>query len=414
MKPITRSPLPIISLVCATLSLTALAIFIRERAAHPTVYSSAPLVQLSTRTLSDAEQRDQDIAFYTQRTNEDRASATDRLTLASLYFSRSRSGGARSDLAQAESLARASITLRDQRNGRAFEVLASVLMARHAFREAHTVALRADSLEPATPSHLALLGEIELELGDYAAAAKHFTATMYDGRQFTIGSRLARWYEVTGRAAEARSLLQRCIVEVDRRDDLPQEQIAWFHYRLGELELRLGNIAAAESAFQQGLLRHPDDIRVLGGLARAALARNDWRRAIAYGEQAMTMQLEPGTLGTLSQAYAALGDSANAARYAKAMSLSALTQPGEIHRVWGLFLLDHGSQADRADVLRRATRGLRERKDVYGYDLLAWALYRNGQTDAARGAMQHALSQRTEDVLLQSHARAILRADTRQ
>jgi tetratricopeptide (TPR) repeat protein len=213
---------------------------------------------------------------------------------------------------------------------------------------------------------------------------------------------------VTGRAAEARGILRRAIVEVDRRDDLPREQVAWFHYRLGELELRTGHVAAADSAFHVALLRHADDVRALGGLARTALMRNDMRRAITYGEDAINIQLDPATLGTLSQAYAALGDSVQAKQFAKAMSLSALTQPGQIHRAWGLFLLDHGTASDRADVLRRARREVRERRDVYGYDVLAWALHRTGRAAEARDAMRIALSQRTEDVLLASHARAIL------
>jgi tetratricopeptide (TPR) repeat protein len=409
MTTAVRMPSQRLPLVGAALALSALALLlIHNRNAAVTVHSSAPLIEFDAEALSETAQRDADIAFYAQRAREDGAGATDRLTLARLHFARARSSGSQSDYAQAESLARESVSAREQRNGQAFEVLASALMARHAFREAHTIALQVDSLDPGVPSHLALLGEIELELGDYDAAARHFKAVHYDGRQFTIGARIARWYEVTGRSVEAREILRRALVEVDRRDDLPREQIAWFHYRLGELELRTGRLASADSAFQTALQRNPEDVRVLGGLARTALARNDWRRAIEYGENAINIQLDPATLGTIAQAYAALGDSAQATQYGKAMSLSALTQPGQIHRAWGLFLLDHGSAADRADVLRRARRELRERKDVYGYDLLAWALHRAGRSTEARAAMRLALSQRTEDVLLASHARAIL------
>jgi tetratricopeptide (TPR) repeat protein len=196
-------------------------------------------------------------------------------------------------------------------------------------------------------------------------------------------------------------------VNVDRRDDLPREQVAWFHYRLGDLELRVGNLAAADSAFRSGLARHPDDVRVLGGLARAALTRHAWREAIDFGERATAIQLDPATLGTISRAYAELGDTVQAASYARAMSVSALKQPGVIHRAWGLFLLDHGTAQDRTDVLRRARRELRDRKDVYGHDLMAWALYRNGQLVEARKEMRLALAQHTQDVMLNEHARAM-------
>lgn len=374
---------------------------------------SKPVIESPSIRYDESEVRDRDIDFYSKRIAEDAESAIDRFMLAKLLFARSRVTGSTSDIDHAERLVKESISERTQRNYSAFELLASLLMARHEFAAAREVALRADSLDPGNSSHLALLGEIELELGDYQSAGKHFAAIQYDGRNFTTGARLARWYELTGRIDVAREYLKRAIIKVDRRDDLPREQAAWFYYRLGDLELRVGNVAAAESAFVSGLARNQDDVRILGGLARAALTRGAWREAVDYGERATVTQLDPATLGTISLAYAKLGDSAQAGAYAHAMSVSALKQPGAIHRAWGLFLLDHGTTHDRADVLRRARKELRDRKDVYGHDLMAWALYRNGQLDEGREEMKLALAQNTQDVMLAEHARAIGAAPAR-
>jgi tetratricopeptide (TPR) repeat protein len=378
----------------------------RRDAAHGD-QNAKPLVAFSTAPYNESEVRNRDIELYDRRIQEDPSSAIDRFTLARLLFTRSRNTGSTIDLERAEKLVRESITERTQRNYQAFELLSSLLMAQHKFADARTVAMQADSLDPNNPSHLALLGEIELELGDYDAAARHFNAVSYDGRNFTTGARVARWYEVTGRIARARLFLQRAIVAVDRRDDLPREQVAWFHYRLGELELRVGDVNAADSAFLRGLARNPDDVRILGGLSRSALARNEWQKAIDYGERATAIQLDPSTLGAISVAYGKLGDTAQSSSYARAMSVSALEQPGVIHRAWGMFLLDHGTPQDRADVLKRARRELRDRRDVYGHDLMAWALYRDGQIENARKQMRLALSQNTEDVMLTQHAREI-------
>ncbi|HEY0242411.1 MAG TPA: tetratricopeptide repeat protein [Gemmatimonadaceae bacterium] len=368
---------------------------------------ATPLIAMPATPYDESTVRDRDIEFYSRRLAEDPASAADRVTLAKLFFTRSRITGSEADLTRAEELARESIAERAQRNYQAFELLASILMARHEFREARKIAAQVDSIDPGSHSHLALLGEIELELGDYDAAARHFGAIQYDGRNFTTGARLARWYELTGRLGKARTFLKQSILKVDHRDDLPREQVAWFHYRLGDLELRAGNTGAADSAFNRGLTRNPGDPRALGGLARSAFARGDWQRAIEFGERATAAQLDPGTLGIVSASYYRIGNSEQAASYAKAMSASALEQPGPIHRAWGLFLLDHGSATDRARVLELARRELEDRKDVYGHDLLAWALYRNGQLAEARAEMKIALSQRTEDVMLAGHARAI-------
>jgi tetratricopeptide (TPR) repeat protein len=180
--------------------------------------------------------------------------------------------------------------------------------------------------------------------------------------------------------------------------------VAWFHYRLAELELRAGHLDAADSSFLRGLTVHPDDYRILGGLSRSAAARSQWQRSIEYGERAIAIQLDPATLGTLSTSYRELDDTAQARSYAKAMSANALEQPGPIHRAWGLFLLDHGTPADVRRVVAKTRLEMRERRDVYAHDLLAWGLYRQRDFRGARSAIALALAQGTEDAQLHHHA----------
>ena len=357
--------------------------------------------------MPESEIRDRDIAFYEHRAVEDTASASDRALLAGLYLQRARTSGSFADYDRAEQVARRSLALRTAHNEQTFALLASALLARHDFAGALRVAERADSLEPGNTNHIALIGEIELELGDYDAAARHFESLHFDSDQFTVAARVARWRELTGHADAARRLLRTAISRVDRRDDLPKEQVAWFHYRLGELELRTGNIDSAEASFRRGLSIFPDDYRILGGLARLESARGHWQRAIDYGNQAVAVQLDPVTLGTISDAYRALRDTAEATQYARAMTASALEQPGPIHRAWGLFILDHGTLRDAERVLAKTREELRTRHDVYGYDLLAWALHRQGRDAEAGAAMKRALAQHTEDPQLVRHAQAI-------
>ena len=196
----------------------------------PETVSSTALVSM-TPTLDESEIRDRDIEFYSKRIDEDKSSALDKGALASLLFTRSRYTGSVSDLERAKKLARESLALRTQRNTQAFQLLASILMAQHEFVEARSIAQMADSLNPDIPSNIVLLGETELELGDYSAAASNFERVNYSGQQFTIAARLARWHELTGRVDIARKLLRQAIAKVDLRDDLPREQVAWFHYR---------------------------------------------------------------------------------------------------------------------------------------------------------------------------------------
>ena len=72
---------------------------------------------------------------------------------------------------------------------------------------------------------------------------------------------------------------------------------------------------------------------------------------------------------------------------------------------WSLFLLDHDRRVP--EVLAHIRRELETRHDVYGYDLLAWALHKEGRHAAARAAMTQALALGTDDPLLLRHAAAI-------
>src|SRR6185312_7243150 len=106
--------------------------------------------------------------------------------------------------------------------------------------------------------------------------------------------------------------------------------------------------------------------------------------------------------------YAALRDTASAADYARAMEVAVSRQPGSYHRAWSLFLLDHGRRL--GEVLDKARHELETRRDIYGWDVLAWALYRNSRIDEAALAAANALSQGTEDAMLYYHAGMIERA----
>ena len=357
---------------------------------------------------SELEIRSLDIEFYERRIIEDSLSAADRSRLAGLYLQRARETGSYPDYERAVALARESLALRESHNAPTYVLLASALLAKHEFAEALRVAHTLYASDTTDASHTALLAEVELEVGDYASAARHFAAVAAHADKPSIAARLARWYEITGRLEKARVLLRRSAERLATNRDVPREQLAWFHYRLGDLHLRAGQLESADSAFQRALAVLPTDYRALGGLTRLSSARGDWRATVDYGSKAISVQLDPATLGTMSDAYAALGDTAQARSFADAMAVSALSQPGPIHRAWGLFLLDHDRDVPR--VLREARAEIRGRRDVYGYDLLAWALYKSRRIDEAREASTLALAQGTEDAILLYHAAMIAAA----
>lgn len=355
---------------------------------------------------TETEVLELDLAFYLARVARDSFAARDQAELARLYLQRARTSGAgEADLGRAETYARRSLALRSGRNEEAYQVLAASLMGQHRFAEARTVAERLVASDSGVRPTRAMLGEILLELGDYAAADRLF-GTLYTARgDPAVAPRYARWEEIRGRPAEARRLLRLARDEAMTRHAMPQSQLAWYHWRLGDLALRQGHLDEAERELGAGRSLAAEDHRLLDGLARLALARGRWHEAIALGERAIARTLDPATLGLLAAANQAAGDTARAAEYEHAMSVAVLGQSNQFHRVWSLFLLDRGR--DVPAVLSRAQAEIRTRQDVYGWDLLAWALHRAGRDGEAREAMARALAMGTRDPMLYFHAGAI-------
>jgi predicted Zn-dependent protease len=91
----------------------------------------------------------------------------------------------------------------------------------------------------------------------------------------------------------------------------------------------------------------------------------------------------------MSEIALAMRDSVRAREYARVAAVAASQESGSMHRAWSLFQLDQGS--DPAPIAAEAAADLRTRRDVYGYDLLAWALHRQGRHAEARRAMAGAL-----------------------
>lgn len=354
------------------------------------------------RALAEAEIRDRDIVFYRARVERDPYGATDRAQLARLYLQRARERGDHADLVRAEEIARRSLRLRRARNGAAFAVLASSLLAQHRFVEALEVAERLVTLDSTSVGAHAMLGEIQLELGRYDAAARSFGTVATRRADPAVAPRYARWEELRGRPENARRLLRLARDAVRRLHATPAEQLAWFQLRLGDLAMRHGRLNEAARELEGGLAASPDDYRLLGAMARLELIRGRPDRAIAYGERAIARVLDPAALGTLHDAHVAAGDRASAEQYSRAMAVAVLSQPGPLHRAWSMFLLEHGRELNT--VLARAEEEIAARRDLYGWDLLAWALFHAGRHAEAREAMTQALALGTRDASLHYHA----------
>lgn len=406
--PMKLRPSPLTGAILALAALAAGGAALRGPHSPRGLLAAESLAGLYPSAQAQAAETQKAIAFYTARVEADPRAVADRANLAGLYLQRSRETGDYGDVLRAEEMARASLAIRARANPKGFRQLAASLLAQHRFGEALVIARELVRIWPEDPAHRALLGELQMEVGDYAAAGTTFGTIRQHAQNLAVAPRLARWAELHGRTEEARLIFTGALRQAQYRGDFTAEQMAWYYLRVGDVELRAGRLGAAEDAFRSGLIIAPGDYRLLSAMARLQLARGRYREAAELGEEATAVVLDPATLGVVSEAYALLGDRERADEYAAAMKVAVQGQGAGFHREWSLFLLDHGG--DVAGVTERALAELAERRDVYGHDLAAWALYRSGRIAEARRHANQALRLGTLDPLLFFHAGMIERA----
>ncbi len=369
----------------------------------PEPRSAADGVETSALRATESRRiRDEDVSFYEARVTRDPYGARDRAVLGALYLQRARFSGSEGDLLRAESLARASVTARHQRNAAALSVLISSLMAQHRFVEAHEAAGELLAQDSGDLGARATLGEVALELGRYDEAAQIFSSVALTRSATVIAPRYARWLELTGKSGEARQILEALRDSLATGFRVPAEQLAWLELRIGELAAKNGRADLARTNYARGLALLPEDPQLLAASARLSAAGGEWRDAITLAERALAGRFDPMTLALLAEAHGVLGDTLQAAEYARGMEVAVSKQPSGFHRGWALFLLDHGRRVD--EMLDHARRDYESRTDVYGADLVSWALHRSGQDRAAAPYAAAALAQHTRDGLLYYHA----------
>jgi tetratricopeptide (TPR) repeat protein len=380
-----------IAVSVAALALTAGAGWMATQRAAAGELPLAPIPELAdgrVPPMSDAELTETQIAFHEARVQANPGAALDRAALATLYLQRSREGGGFDDFRRAEDMARQSLNIRVTQNSRAARMLAASLLAQHRFIEAHDVANELVRLWPEDPAHRALLAEIQMELGDYPASAATLASLKRVRDNLSVAPRFARWAEMHGKTEEERALLYGAADLVAYSPDLPREQAAWFHLRVAEHELKHGRLLEAEQAVRNGLQIEPGDFRLVSLMVRLETQRGRYRQAIAYGEM-VGEAADLRTLAAIGDAHAALGEAAAAERYYQMVEAEAAANPEPFNRQLYQFRLDHDRHL--AETLATLQEEIEIRRDVLGYDLLAWALYKTGDIPAAQEAISQAL-----------------------
>ena len=296
---------------------------------------------------------------------------------------------------------------RDPTNAAASGYRGSVLVSLHRFTEAAAQAQVVLARRPDDPVALATLGDAELELGNVDAARTAYVHAHRVAPSAATLGRLGHLAFITGdTTAAVRDT--RAAVAASVAEGAEGERAAFYQYQLADALISMGDRRGAAKAYAAALAADPGSFLARSGLARVAAADGDLDAAIRQLSDAISIVPQPEFLARRGDLFTLRGRPGDAklaaADLATVEAIAKLS--GEAANVYdrtlALYLANHGLEPDRAVSLAESELAIR--KDVYGYDAMAWALLADGRAADADAAMRSAIAFGTVDAKVLYHA----------
>lgn len=379
-----------------------------ELAAVFTAFAPVPASLLTPHT-TDTDRVIRNAQFRVGRNGKDAAGLAN---LGAAYLQRARESGNVDDYRLAEEATTQSLDLvsSDFAADAALTTMAEICMGEHRFKDAIDYSQKALALGSGDVSPFAIIGDAYADEGEYEKAKLSYARltppemTLSARAAYARDSRLSYLEFIAGDTASAVALMKIAVAE-GTAAQLSGENLAWLYYELGEYFTQAGDASSADNAYVSALNIHPGDYRALAALAKLRANLGLYTEAIELYHRAIAIVPMPMVVAELGDLYRKMGNPTKAAKQDQLVEYIAVL--GAINQVLhnrdlAVFYADHDIKLSEA--LKLARKEFEVRHDVYTWDVLAWALYKNGQLDDAAKASAHALQFGTNDSLLLYHA----------
>lgn len=295
----------------------------------------------------------------------------------------------------------------DGSNYEALRLATETELERHLFARAVESSLRLIQIDGADPWNWGTLGDAYIEMGDYETAADAYQKMVSLRPDLASYNRAAHFRFLFGDVDAAVAIMQKAI----KSGGSMPENVAWCMVDLGNIYLKTGKNELAQQEFLDALRVFPKYPSAYAGLGKTLAASGDVKGAIENYRRAQELVPLPDYASALIDLYEKTGNRAEAARQKELLETIdrlAVANGEKANRNLVFALADHDMKLDRA--LALAQGELEFRRDVYSYDALAWALYKNSRFQEAKEAMDKALKIGTPEPDFARHARAIAEA----
>ena len=288
--------------------------------------------------------------------------------------------------------------------------LAFVLYSLHDFAGAAREARQAVQLNASDSYAYGVLGDSELETGVYAEAAQTYARMIALKGDLYSYSRRSGLETIRGANNVAVVDLERAIAAGQQSRE-PPEAIAWAKTTLAQDCFLMGKLDAADARGQAALKTYPSYHLALATMGRVRAAQGRFAEATDYYRRAIAVIPLPEYAVALADVYTKMGRRHDAELQRQLVEFIA--RLNSLNRIlYNRVLVDYYADHDinHKQAVDLATREYAIRKDIYGEDALAWALYRDGQAAAALPHIVAALRFQTADARLYFHAGMIYEA----
>ncbi len=295
----------------------------------------------------------------------------------------------------------------DSGNYEALRLRTEVALERHQFKQAAEYSKQLMAVGPQDPWNYGTMGDAYIEIGDYDKAADAYQKMMNMRPDLSSYNRAAHYRFLLNDVPGAIEIMKRAIDSGSKS----AENVAWCWVELGGYYLKTNRPADAEAAYTNALRTFPNYHPAYGGLGKARAAQGRVSDAVASFTRAQAIVPLPDYAAGLYDLYLKAGNKAEAAKQMATIdAIDALAKANgeKVNRNLALIFADRDHKLDRA--LELAQAELEFRQDVYTYDALAWALFKNGKVGEASKAMEKALRLNTPEPSFAMHAKAIREA----
>jgi tetratricopeptide (TPR) repeat protein len=330
--------------------------------------------------------------------------------LASAYIQKSRETTDFSYLDHAVSILNGVVSA-DSSNYEALRLLTETQLERHLFSTAAESSRRLIQISPADPWNWGTLGDAYIEMGEYEKGAEAYQKMASLRPDLASYNRAAHYHFLNNDVPGAIAIMKKAI----EAGSSSPENVAWCMVDLGNIYFKSGQLALAQQSFTDALRTFKNYHPAYAGLGRALAETGDVKGAIENYRRAQEITPLPDYASALYDLYKKIGRDDLAVKQMELLDVIdkvSIASGEKANRNLVLAFADHDVKLARA--LQLAQGELEFRRDVYSYDALAWALYKNNRIAEARQYMEKALLLKTPEPGFRRHSEIIMHAATQQ